>query len=215
MVGVARLFHFALCSFWLVTGLDAWRLGGFGPEGQLCSALVLLVTMLFALCSLLSMTGRVSWHLGRHGPEGLVCCVVEAALDASFDSGIVLAGFAGFVQRFPSVVLKMPKHALRSGPEGQFYCEILASRSSPLVSGSHVQCLPRRRHTGIGFSWGLMTSMMFLCTAQWLSPVVHALDQRFTELFVEVALQIVRTLISMALLRSYEFTASHWSVSVA
>ena len=58
MAGVADFFHFALCSFRLVTGPDAWRNGQFGPGGQLFSVLVLLVTMLFGLCSLLSMTGR-------------------------------------------------------------------------------------------------------------------------------------------------------------
>ena len=50
--GVAGFFHFALCFFRLVTGPDAWRHGRFGPEGQLCRVLVLLVTMVFALCSL-------------------------------------------------------------------------------------------------------------------------------------------------------------------
>ena len=36
MDGVAGLFHFALCSFLLVTGPDAWRHGRYGPEGQFC-----------------------------------------------------------------------------------------------------------------------------------------------------------------------------------
>ena len=87
--------------------------------------------------------------------------MVEAALVADIDSGIVLAGFAGFVLCFPS---------LSSGTGCAASCAVWTRRTvplrdsgfsvEPLVSGSHVQCLPRRRHTGIGFFWE-MTSMSF------------------------------------------------------
>ena len=62
--GVAGLFHFVLCSFRLVPGPDARRHGRFGPEGQLCSVLVLLVIVLFVLCSVLLTIGprcTTSW----------------------------------------------------------------------------------------------------------------------------------------------------------
>ena len=55
-----------LCSFLLVPGPDAWRHGRSGPEGQLCSVLVLLVIILLVLCSLLLTTGpwfAASWPL--------------------------------------------------------------------------------------------------------------------------------------------------------
>ena len=63
--GVAGLFHFVLCSFRLVPGPDAWRHGRFGPKGQLCSALVLLVAILLVLCSLLLTTGPRCSASGR------------------------------------------------------------------------------------------------------------------------------------------------------
>ena len=85
---------------------------------------------------------------GWYGPEGQVCYVVEAALVADIDSGIVLAGFAGFALCFPS---------LSSGPGCAASCAVWTRRTGllrdsgflvePLVSGSHVQCLPRRRQT--------------------------------------------------------------------
>ena len=69
---------------------------------------------------------------GWYGPEGQVCYVVEAALVADIDSGIVLAGFAGFVLCFPSLSSGPGCAASCAvGPEGQFHCEILASRLSP------------------------------------------------------------------------------------
>ena len=64
--GVAGLFHFVLCSFLLVPGPDAWRHGRSGPEGQLCSVLVLLVIILLVLCSLLLTTSprcTTSWRV--------------------------------------------------------------------------------------------------------------------------------------------------------
>ena len=62
--GDAGLFHFVLCSFLLVPGPDVWRHGRFGPEGQFCSVLVLLVIILLVPCSLLLTTGprcTTSW----------------------------------------------------------------------------------------------------------------------------------------------------------
>ena len=75
----------------------------------------------------------VSRHVSWYGPEGQVCCVVEAALIADFDSGIVLAGCAGFVLCFPS---------LSSGPRcAASWMDIFTARSwllgRALVSGSH------------------------------------------------------------------------------
>ena len=62
--------------------------------------------------------------------------------------------------------------SLSSGPGCAASCAVWTRRTvtqrdsglsvEPLVSGSHVQCLLRRRHTGIGFFFGEeMTSMSF------------------------------------------------------
>ena len=93
---------------------------------------------------------KMPCFFGWYGPEGQVCYVVEAALVADIDSGIVLAGFAGFALCFPS---------LSSGPGFAASCAVWTRRTvllrdsgfsvEPLVSGSHVQCQPRRRQTGI------------------------------------------------------------------
>ena len=64
-LGFAGL-HFALCSFWLQTGPYARHHGRYGPEGQVCIGLVLLVTMRLALCSLRLAAGpRSSTSLRR------------------------------------------------------------------------------------------------------------------------------------------------------
>ena len=107
----------------------------------------------------------------RGGFPGLPHIPLAAALVFDNGSGIVLGGFAGFVLCFPS---------LSSGPGCAASCSVWTRRTvlqrdsglsvEPLVSGSHVQCLPRPRHTGIGFFWE-MTSMTSLYSAQLGSTV--------------------------------------------
>ena len=69
-------------------GPDAWRHGRFGPEGQLCSVLVLLVTILLVLCCLLLTTGprcSTSWPLWtrRTVTSLLVACFAGFAGDSA------------------------------------------------------------------------------------------------------------------------------------
>ena len=75
---------------WLVDTISGVLLAGFLP---------------FTLCSPSFLRQVQDVRLfGWHGPEGQLFCVVEAALVvADIDSGIVLAGFAGFVLCFPSL----------------------------------------------------------------------------------------------------------------
>ena len=84
---------------------------------------------------------------GWYGPEGQVCYVVEAALVADIDSGIVLAGFAGFVLCFPS---------LSSGPGCAASCAVWTRRTVPLRDSGFsveplVSGLPRRRQPENGY----------------------------------------------------------------
>ena len=167
--GVAGLFHFVLCSFWLVPGPDAWRHGRFGPEGQLCSVLVLLETILLVLCSLLLTTGAscsTSWlvriFIASWIDSGYMYCQSTKA----WIFHVFQRGFARFLRSILVLLTcscrhfwrrqaQDARHPGRKRPDGQLRGEILADMVVDILAQRQIpKVLSDHRVSPVPFLYG-------------------------------------------------------------